>query len=170
MLEIIDLILIALFIEAIVDSIKPIWAGKGNGLSAAEWVAMGIGVVLAVACKINMLAYVVDIKVPVVVEYIFYSMTGIAIGRGTNFLHDLWNKMKQWLSGNILNGVDAAPVLEEYSGNLNIDNWSMEYLQAFCADNMIDTTDCKERKDFIHAIKCGMFLKVTEPPIDSGEE
>lgn len=57
---------------------------------------MGMGVLLAVTCKINMLAWVVEIEYPMWVEYIFYVLTGIAIGRGTNFLYDLWNKLKEW--------------------------------------------------------------------------
>lgn len=41
----------------------------------------------------------VDVSYPVWVEYIFYGLTGIAIGRGTNFLYDLWNKLKDWQQG-----------------------------------------------------------------------
>ena len=29
------------------------------------------------------------------------ALTGIAIGRGTNFLYDLWNKLKEWQTGKL---------------------------------------------------------------------
>ncbi|MBR2942607.1 MAG: hypothetical protein IKB82_04335, partial [Clostridia bacterium] len=88
--EITDVILIALFIEAIINALKPIWTKGEPQLTATEYVSMGMGVLLAVTCKINMLAWVVEIEYPMWVEYIFYVLTGIAIGRGTNFLYDLW--------------------------------------------------------------------------------
>lgn len=65
-------------------------------MTASEYVAMGFGVIFAVSCKINMLAYVVDVETAPWMNYFFYALTGIAIGRGTNFLYDLWEKMKQW--------------------------------------------------------------------------
>lgn len=68
---------------------------------------MGMGVLLAVTCKINMLAWVVEIEYPMWVEYIFYVLTGIAIGRGTNFLYDLWNKLKEWQGGQVLPAVEV---------------------------------------------------------------
>ena len=43
MITITDLILIALFIEAIVNAIKPIWTGE-NKLTVAEYVSMAIGI------------------------------------------------------------------------------------------------------------------------------
>lgn len=102
-LEITDVILIALFIEAIVNAIKPIWTKGETQLTVSEYVSMGMGVLLAVTCKINMLAYVVEaVDHPLWVEYIFYVLTGIAIGRGTNFLYDLWSKLKEWKSGDLL--------------------------------------------------------------------
>lgn len=104
MIDFTDVILIALFIEAIVEAIKPLWTKGENKLSVSELVAMGMGILLAVTCKINMLAYVVDFAwdYPVWVEYIFYGLTGIAIGRGTNFLYDLWEKLKEWKGGQLL--------------------------------------------------------------------
>lgn len=99
MIQITDVIMISLFIEAIVNALKPIWTSGDDKLTVTEYVSMAIGILLAVACKINMLAYVVDVSYPVWVEYIFYGLTGIAIGRGTNFLYDLWNKLKNWQQG-----------------------------------------------------------------------
>ena len=77
MMQITDVILIALFIEAVVNALKPIWSKDGEKLSISEYVSMGMGVLLAVACRINMLAYVVDITYPVWVEYVFLSLIHI---------------------------------------------------------------------------------------------
>ena len=41
MIEFTDVILIALFIEAVVDALKPIWTGDENKLTATEYVSMG---------------------------------------------------------------------------------------------------------------------------------
>ncbi len=101
MLSITDVILISLFIEATVNALKPIWSKDGERLSVSEYVSMGMGVLLAVACRINMLAWVVQVHYPVWVEYIFCAFTGIAIGRGTNFVYDLWGKLKEWQSGKL---------------------------------------------------------------------
>lgn len=102
MMKITDVILIALFIEAVVNALKPLWNKDGEKLSVSEYVSMGMGVLLAVACRINMLAYVVDITYPMWVEYVFFALTGIAIGRGTNFVYDLWSKLKEFQSEKLL--------------------------------------------------------------------
>lgn len=148
MIQITDVILIALFIEAIVNALKPIWSAAGEKLSISEYVSMGMGILLAVACKINMLAYVVEVSYPVWVEYIFYVLTGIAIGRGTNFLYDLWDKLKEWQSGR----VPETGALEAQV-DLNIENWSLQQLKGFCAMNDIDVAGCSAREDYIRVIE-----------------
>jgi len=170
-LEITDVILIALFIEAIVNAIKPIWTKEvDDNLSVSEYVAMGMGVLLAVSCRINMLAYVVEfVDYPVWVEYIFYVLTGIAIGRGTNFLYDLWNKLKEWQGGQILPGIELEEV-KAVGVDLEIENWSLAQLQEFCVLNYIKTVGCVTREDFIKAIMHGGLVKETEPPIEGGAE
>lgn len=141
--QFINIILIALFVEAIVETLKPIWQ-KGEGkMTVAEYVAMGIGVLLAVACRINMLGYVVEIAYPGWVEYIFYVMTGIAMGRGTNFLYDLWTKLKEWQTGQLLEGVkEAIPenaILDGEEIDLEITHWPLEMIIAFARDNGLPT-------------------------------
>lgn len=91
----INIIVLSLFVEAIVSAIKPVWT-KGEGLSVTEIVSIMIGVVLAVALKINMLNLIGDVTAgaPGWVEYVFYVMTGIAIGRGPSFVYDLWEALK----------------------------------------------------------------------------
>lgn len=93
----ITIVMLALFVEAVVNAIKPIWT-KGEGLSVTEIVSICVGVVLAVTIKIDMFALVqeVSFEVPGWVHYVFYVMTGIAIGRGPSFVHDLWDALKNW--------------------------------------------------------------------------
>lgn len=137
MIEFTDVILIALFIEAVVDALKPIWTGDENKLTATEYVSMGMGILLAVTCKINVLAYVVDFPYPLWVEYVFYALTGIAIGRGTNFLYDLWNKLKEWKSGQVLPGVETEDVMEltEQEFDMEITHWPLETIIGFAREN-----------------------------------
>lgn len=162
MIQITDVILIALFIEAIVNTLKPIWSPDAEKLAVSDYVSMAMGVLLAVTCKINMLAYVVEIAYPVWVEYIFYVLTGIAIGRGTNFLYDLWGKLKEWQSGQLLPGTEYVETVEyEDEIDLEITHWSLKQLKAFCAMNAIPVAGCDTREDFINAIE---RWGKTEPP------
>ena len=99
-----NLIVIALFIETIVNAVKPIWSKSGaeTRMSVAEIVSICIGLVIAVACKINALEYLADWEpvreAPPWVEYIFYIMTGVAMGRGPSFVHDLLTGLREWRS------------------------------------------------------------------------
>jgi len=92
-MNITDLIIIALFIEAIVNALKPIWDKSAKKLTAAEIVSMSIGVIFAVLAKINLLSDAVNITDPVLV-YLLYVLTGVALGRGPSFIYDLWKKTR----------------------------------------------------------------------------
>lgn len=162
-MQITDVILIALFIEAIVNAIKPIWSKDGEKLSISEYVSMGMGVLLAVTCRINMLAYVMENTYPAWVEYVFCALTGIAIGRGTNFLYDLWNKLKEFQNGKLL----TTEIKDGIPADLEITHWSLAQLQDFCVFNDIDTAECKTRDDYMNAIVRGSR---TVPPDAGGAE
>jgi len=88
-----DLLLIALFIEAIVNVLKPLWDKTAGKITTAEVVSMGVGVVIAVVAQINFLAGVVNITEPVLL-YLLYVLTGVALGRGPSFVYDLWQKIR----------------------------------------------------------------------------
>lgn len=88
-----DLILIALFIEAIVNVLKPIWDKSAGKITVAELVSMGVGVVIAIVAKLNFMAGVVSITEPVLL-YLMYALTGVALGRGPSFVYDLWQKVR----------------------------------------------------------------------------
>lgn len=92
-MELANLIILALFVEAIVQTLKPIWDKTAGKITLAEIVSMGIGVVIAVVAKINFLAGVIDVTQPVLL-YLLYALTGVALGRGPSFVHDLWGKIR----------------------------------------------------------------------------
>lgn len=140
MIQITDIILIALFIEAIVNALKPLWTQGENKMTISELVAMGMGILLAVTCKINMLATIVELTYPAWVTVIFYVLTGIALGRGTNFVYDLWNKLKEWQTGQILPPAVTTEViteakLEAEEVDLEVTHWPLSQLLDFARLN-----------------------------------
>lgn len=140
MMEITDILLIALFIEAVVDALKPLWTKGEGGMTASELASMLMGMLLAVTCKINMLEGVVHIDCPPLFLYVFYGLTGIALGRGTNFVYDLWGKLKQWKDKDILSGVQTVIMKTEEDAkeagiDLEVSHWSLEQLLAFARAN-----------------------------------
>ncbi len=96
-MDLANLIILALFVEAIVQTLKPLWDKTAGKITVAEIVSMGIGVVIAVVAKINFLAGMVEITEPVLL-YVLYALTGVALGRGPSFVHDLWGKMRESLT------------------------------------------------------------------------
>ena len=92
-MDLANLIILALFVEAIVQTLKPLWDKTAGKIAVSEIVSMGIGVVLAVVAKINFLAGVLDVTQPVLL-YLLYALTGVALGRGPSFVHDLWEKIR----------------------------------------------------------------------------
>lgn len=165
MVDFIDVILIALFIEAIVNALKPIWAKGENRLTVSEYVSMGMGILLAVTCKINMLAYVVELDwpYPAWVEYLFYALTGVAIGRGTNFLYDLWDKLKEWKSGNVVSSV------VEYQDGVDSDDLTDNQLRAIliqlgATDEQVSSNRTREE---LEALLDSYAVDAGDPP-DAG--
>lgn len=92
-MDLANLIILALFVEAIVQTLKPLWDKTAGKITVAEIVSMGIGILIAVVAKINFLAGLVDISEPVLL-YVLYVLTGVALGRGPSFVHDLWVGVK----------------------------------------------------------------------------
>ena len=92
-MDLANLIILALFVEAIVQTMKPIWDKTAGKITTAEIVSMAIGVVIAVVAKINFLADVVDVTQPVLL-YVLYALSGVALGRGPSFVHDLWVRIR----------------------------------------------------------------------------
>ena len=93
-MDLANLIILALFVEAIVQTVKPIWDKTAGKITIAEIVSMCIGILIAIVAKINFLAGVVEISQPVLL-YVLYALTGVALGRGPSFVHDLWGKIRE---------------------------------------------------------------------------
>lgn len=179
-MQIITLLLIALFIEAIVTAVKPLWSKDGERMSVAEIVCIFIGVVLAVSCKLNMLSAVdggMLPDAPVWVNYIFYVMTGIALGRGPSFIWDLWERLRtatesdNMITKDIETSVEHTvtwDVDENGEPDLNVENWSFDQVKAFCKLNSIDTTGCVTREDYENALVRGGRVS-DQPPTPGGE-
>ena len=89
----ISYILIAMFIEAVISIFKPLWNKEATPIAVPEYISMGIGIVIAIISKINLLDGLVAVE-NIILLYLFYVMSGIAMGRGPSFLYDLWQKFK----------------------------------------------------------------------------
>lgn len=89
--SVVNLVLIAMFIEAIVQAVKPIWDKTAKKLTVAEIVSMVVGIVIAILAKMNFMATWVAFDSPILI-FMMYVFTGIGLGRGPSFLHDLWRK------------------------------------------------------------------------------
>jgi len=147
-----SMLFIALFIEAIVGALKPLWSQNGAKMSVAEIVSIVIGIALAVALKIDLLYYIVGYDVtkgmPVWAEYIFYVLTGVAIGRGPSFLYDLWMSVKEWGKKGQEEETEKNDIVD-----LNVSHWSLEMLKSFCEGNEIPAEGCETKEDFLKAIE-----------------
>lgn len=150
-MEILSIMMVAMMIEAVVEAMKPLWKADGNSLTAAEIVSILVGMLVAVTCRINMLAPFVKLNAPVWMEYIFYALTGIALGRGPSFVHDLWKNLKAWSEGELME--PATGVLVEDRIDLEITHWSLAQLRSFCHLNSIECAGCETREDYMDAIE-----------------
>ena len=110
----ISIIMLALFIEAIVSALKPLWKEGGEPLSITEIISLCMGVLVAVALKIDLFYAITGMdfawETPVWMDYVFYVMSGVAIGRGPSFVADLWKGLKAWQEYNDLDPDDVEPV------------------------------------------------------------
>ena len=88
-MEYMQLVVIAILVEAIWENIKMIWQ-KGK-LSIDVIGALGFGILICILTNANIFPIVgISIKIPVIGEI----LTGIIVSRGANFVHDLFTKLK----------------------------------------------------------------------------
>lgn len=88
-MEYMQLVIIAILVEAIWENIKMIWQ-KGK-LSIDVIGALGFGILICILTNANIFPIVgISIKIPVIGEI----LTGIIVSRGANFVHDLFTKLK----------------------------------------------------------------------------
>jgi surface polysaccharide O-acyltransferase-like enzyme len=102
------IILIAFLIEAFIQAVKPLWGNAKVGeLSLTEVISMTFGMIVAVIGRLNLFA---DFVTPdsVFLLYVFYVITGLAMGRGASFVHDLQLKLRSNY-GNGLPSIEDKP-------------------------------------------------------------
>ena len=168
-----SIIVIALFIEAVVGALKPLWKADGTPMTVTEIVSICIGIVIAVLTKMDIVSYACDYStwdMPEWAYYIFYVMTGIGIGRGPSFVYDLWKSMLKWkdidVSAILNKEADAMANFAEAvtaEADLEITHWSVAQLRRFCELNHIPTVGCSTKQDYMEAIEMGGSLK---PPTE----
>lgn len=173
MLLVFSIIVIALFIEAVVGALKPLWKADGTPMTVTEMVSIGIGILIAVLTKMDIVSYACDYSVwdmPEWAHYILYVMTGIGVGRGPSFVYDLWKSMMKWKDIDftaILKQITPVPVAaleaEAVDVDLEISHWSVAQLRQFCELNHIPTVGCVTKQDYMEAIEMGGSLK---PPTE----
>lgn len=176
-MPVVNIILLSILIEAVVSAIKPLWSKDKERMSVAEIVSICLGIVLAVSCKLNVMDTVAEWEVmrdaPPFVYYIFYVLTGIALGRGPSFLWDLWQRIRKAIDPETLN-VGMGEIADSGAAvDLEITHWPLEQLKDFCALNGIDAVGCVTREDYMEAIERGgtaMEHLETEPPTEGGAE
>lgn len=171
MITMINIIMLALFLEAIVSAIKPLWKDSGKGLTVTEIVSIVIGVVLAVALRIDLFSVLVELEIrwsgPTWINYVFYVMSGVAIGRGPSFVYDLWENIKKWGGMNTAEAVTLDEVKTvETTIDLEITHWSVAQLRRFCEDNGIPCEGCITKDEYINAIVKG----ASEESPDTGKD
>ena len=88
-MEYMQLVVIAILIEAIWENIKMIWQ---NGKVSIDMIgSLIISILVCILTKANIFPMVdVNISVPVIGSI----LTGIIVSRGANFVHDLFTKLK----------------------------------------------------------------------------
>ena len=164
-----SIIVIALFIEAVVGALKPLWKADGTPMTVTEIVSICIGIVIAVLTKMDIVSYACDYAtwdMPEWTHYILYVMTGIGVGRGPSFVYDLWKSMMKWKDidfNAMLKQITAIPVnvteAETAEVDLEISHWSVAQLRQFCELNHIPTVGCVTKQDYMEAIEMGGSLK-----------
>lgn len=77
------LLLLATFVEGLVEYL---FAKDGVSQPVLKYIALGLGVVLAIAYQVDVLAFV---GMTSVVPFVGYVVSGIMIGRGSNYVNDI---------------------------------------------------------------------------------
>lgn len=87
-MNITQLIVIAILVEAIWENLKMTWQ---NGKFSVDKVgALVIGIVVCLFAKIDIFKM---LEMPLSISYLGSIFTGIICSRGANFVHDLYNKI-----------------------------------------------------------------------------
>lgn len=87
-MNIAQLTIVALLVEAIWENLKMIWQ---NGKFSIDKIgALILGITICVFAKIDIFSM---LNIPLNIAYLGSIFTGIICSRGANFVHDLYNKI-----------------------------------------------------------------------------
>lgn len=87
-MSIINIITVALLVEAIWETLKMVWQkGKVNINAIGSLI---VGIFIAVVAKVDLFNLQ---GIIITIPYVPYILTGILISRGSNFIHELYNNI-----------------------------------------------------------------------------
>lgn len=94
--SIIHVLLVALVVEAVVEVLKYcLPKNEKEGLNIPVWtwplVSIALGVALCLLGGVDMLS---EAGLWLSVPYVGQVLTGVLVSRGSNFIHELWKKIK----------------------------------------------------------------------------
>ena len=81
------LALVAFLVEALIQTIKPIYDKQKGGLNIDKLVSIIVGILVCVAARVDLFA---ELGLVVEVPYLGFVLTGVIASRGSNFVHDIF--------------------------------------------------------------------------------
>ena len=81
-----QLALVAFLVEALIQTIKPIYE-KDKGWNKHSLLALAVGILVCLATGFDLFEL---LQVPVQVPYLGSVLTGVLASRGSNFVHDIF--------------------------------------------------------------------------------
>ena len=88
-MELTQLIIVAILVEAIWENLKMIW--ENGKFSVNRIGSLAIAVVFCILSKIDLFTLV---GITIAVPYVSYIFTGIIVSRGANFVNDLFSRIR----------------------------------------------------------------------------
>lgn len=116
-MNITQLIILALLIEALVQAVKPVWDTEAKKLSVPELISMVVGAIVAVIGQINMFEGLISTS-SIFMLYVCCVLTGAALGRGPSFIHDLWQKVRTFNKDSAIEASGAVKSLSDIVNNI----------------------------------------------------
>jgi hypothetical protein len=111
-LTITNLLAIGVFLQAVVQTVKPIYDPESKRFSLPEVISVVAGIIVAIIGQINLLEGIFTTDSTIAL-YILYGVSGIVCGRSASFVHDLFNKMRNFNLDKASEGAEIATKLAE---------------------------------------------------------
>lgn len=111
-LTITNLLAIGVFLQAVVQTVKPIYDPESKRFSLPEVISVVAGIIVAIIGQINLLEGIFTTDSTIAL-YILYGISGIVCGRSASFVHDLFNKMRNFNLDKASEGAEIATKLAE---------------------------------------------------------